>query len=1471
MALDQISGTHEEFVSRLERQELGWLSWGRVDGSLSEDEVRDAARAVLREDGAGLSPQDLIDDLLDHHLLVDLGGNPARYRTRFAESVRLFARVRQLTPGRDFRQAPQLVNDFRVLARPRTFPRREISSDAAVNELEEDSPVSPVELTAIKAMLRPEGSELLLSRFQLDAVRRIRREVTTARTSATIVCAGTGSGKTKAFYIPALAQIAAEDNQEPWVRGLAIYPRNELLKDQLAEALAQVELIAAGGGPVISVGALFGPTQWTAERVRKDAEGQSHGWNKAEHGYACRYVRCPKGCPEDLVWLDRDLRLDQEILQCPRCSWRSRVGQLALTRRSIKARPPHVLFTTTEMLNRGLADVEFRSAFIGGAGRRPRLLLLDEVHTYGGTHGAQVAVLLRRWRHALGRGSPLHVVALSATLENPSEFMTKITGLTDVHEITPGDADLELRGAEYALVLRGNPVSGTALLSTTIQTTFLMARLLEARSLRDQSGTSGSKVFAFTDDLDVTNRLYWNIRSAEGIYSGRQAAPLAALRRRSGARDPVAMEADGQIWDLCPHLGHPLGPSNRLGIARTSSQDAGVDPHADVIVATSSLEVGFDDPEVGAVIQHKAPRDDAAFIQRKGRAGRRQAYRPWTVVVLSDYGRDRARYQGYETLFAPVLAARTIPIDNLHLLKMQAAYALLDWLCLNVPGLRARADLAEPVVKQTRWDQERLERQRKAATQLRQALNDPRRERELARHLRHALDLDEEQLRAVLWESPRALMTSTLPMLLRRLEANWTTAAGAADRFVRDVPLPEHAPQALFSDLNLPEVRVVAPGRRPADAEIEYGMPIVQALSEFPPGRASRRFAVESYTAWHWVPLPEPDPAGRFAASIQEFAPVTEAVGTLRVDGEATARPLLRPWRLDLSLADRQEQQSNARPLWRTQITAHSTPWGFELPATAPGSRLVAGLHFHTAALGNEVEVARGVIGSVATSRDSETEVVLTRVVNGSAEPVALGFRAPVDALRISLQKKAVPRFAALSTEAQRAALTAWFEQQVLDDPDLRREASHFSLGWLGMLYIAAIAGISVSSGNKLLDLRSAVAAADSAGIAASLERALDAVFVADDVEPDQDDTRGVARLRALIHNRDVTARLSELGKALAAAGPSDLDRWIPRLVATTVGVAFREAFQRLCPDVDAEGLIIDLDAAVDPAPAVDTIDLWLCEPDVGSGGTIEEIRRLASADPGRLARLLAATLAPTDYEVVDWGVRQALQKAQGMPPLATAFADVRAARSGAETASAIRTLRSALRDAGVAADHAVVSTLNLRVLRPGSSRATDSALLQALALWDRAEEALGIELDARSIAYAMSRAPDVDLNLEQVYSLLWPRGRAARGSGRSAYSRFGDLPALDPLLLRGVLIETITEVDFPGAGAAEAREALSRTGAVRINGHDGSPAALQALVLDLIGEPIEVGSVMAYPRATGVGRSSHGAWVTLELAEAFS
>jgi ATP-dependent helicase Lhr and Lhr-like helicase len=216
----------------------------------------------------------------------------------------------------------------------------------------------------------------------------------------------------------------------------------------------------------------------------------------------------------------------------------------------------------------------------------------------------------------------------------------------------------------------------------------LLRRVLDTRAAQ---GYFGSRVFAFTDNLDVINRLYHNLLDAEGWDAFGRPNPrrgggsLANLRATTLPSAHERLEA-GQNWALVEEIGHVLAPGSRVHIGRTSSQDVGVDATADVIVATSALEVGFDDPGVGAVLQHKAPKSSAAFLQRKGRAGRRENMRPWTVVVLSDYGRDRNAYQGYDQLFSPRLPPRHLPLGNRAVLRMQGAYALLDWLARRLPA-----------------------------------------------------------------------------------------------------------------------------------------------------------------------------------------------------------------------------------------------------------------------------------------------------------------------------------------------------------------------------------------------------------------------------------------------------------------------------------------------------------------------------------------------------------------------------------------------------------------------------------------------------------------------------------------------------------------------------------------------------------------------------------------------------------------
>jgi hypothetical protein len=235
-------------------------------------------------------------------------------------------------------------------------------------------------------------------------------------------------------------------------------------------------------------------------------------------------------------------------------------------------------------------------------------------------------LLFRRWRHAVGQ--PVHTVGLSATIVDGAGFLSDLVGapVGGVTVVAPTADELIDQGKEYLIALRGDPASGTALLSTTIQTSMLLRRVLD-RADRPVSGDAyGSKLFVFTDDLDVTNRLLHFLRNAEGQKDRGTPDPtwhpdgsLANLRHTSKPSYEDRL-LDGQSWDLCRAIGHNLTVAHNLRIERTSSQDPGLERAADIVVATASLEVGLDDDTVGAVLQHKAPRDAAAFLQRRGRA-----------------------------------------------------------------------------------------------------------------------------------------------------------------------------------------------------------------------------------------------------------------------------------------------------------------------------------------------------------------------------------------------------------------------------------------------------------------------------------------------------------------------------------------------------------------------------------------------------------------------------------------------------------------------------------------------------------------------------------------------------------------------------------------------------------------------------------------------------------------------------------
>jgi len=1503
-------------LDAVEQQEARLLNWGLVDGYLSAGELHSIIDPLLDDPTSGrdvsyFSAAHVIATLTERALLFNIGpeGTP-RYRSRMAEAVRLSFRLRQLFPRHQgptgWQTAPTLVADFRFLWRRRRYPKRDLTANEALAAIDKTAP-EPIARRALAALLQSYGERLRLASFQVKATARIIAGLT-GRSSGTLVSAGTGSGKTLAFYLPALSRVAAHVESDPqnarWVKVLALYPRNELLKDQFAEVYAQARrldaALASKGRRKILIGTFFGPTPSSAAYAR---EARS-GWRQTGGGLICEYIRCPaEDCLGEMLWRDEDRLRKQERLCCSRCATAIESDEIVLTRQRLESESPDILFTTTEMLNQRLGDGRFRHLFgVGDRATRPvEMMLLDEVHTYAGTSGAQVAFLIRRWRWLLRQ--PVTFVGLSATLKDGERFFARLTGLPEdaCTEVTPAPSEMIAEGAEYLLALRGDPVSRTALLSTTIQTTMLMSRILDEPSVRKSHGVVGERLFVFTDDIDVTNRMYFSVLDAEG----RDRTGAADLRRRPGGglatlRFPMTGEArqlDGQDWRIVTEIGHSLQPQDRKSVGRVMSMDPGVGNNLDIIVATAALEVGFNDPRVGAVLQHKAPRDVAQFLQRKGRAGRSRQMRPWTIAVLSDYGRDRIAYQSYDLLFDPELPARSLPTNNRYILRMQAVYATLDYLSLAAGHDRASVwqDLAMPGDRTDARD-----RQRRLSRALRRILNSPGEQDRYLDFLSRSLRVDADEIQAVLWEKPRPLLTEVIPTAMRRLESNWLwRGQEGGEPWRRNAPLPEFIPENLFSNLNLPEVQIRLPPPIRPDGDDVMVMPIGQAMRDFAPGRVSRRFGLHHERERHWL-APQLDRAREQAVPLENFVNA-DPVGSWMIDcsGRVARVPVYRPRELRVTVPPPDVvDTSNARLRWRSQIVARTPGPTFKTPSGSGWAALVEELHFFTHQSHCPIEVRRLALGSDANiqfqdGRSTKKEFFF----EANAERSALGFVITADALllRLRLPTDLWEQVGSSETPLTRALRTAYFHHEARHGSQLAAVDNVFARDWLAHLLIATLTNEAMA---KATDLASAAVNLERGEADLDLDETLNILFqspIVDDANA-QGNVQDRLRQDLAAHLSDpiLVSNLLSLAQLLYAPADSSWEMWLRQRFSSTVAAATLHVIQSLCPDIDTADLAVD----IDPGPREDNdifagnrpSEVWISELSPGGNGHIEEIQRVYSEDPRRFFTLMTAALRDNDFALADFQLQRFVIEAVDEPvdaPLPTALRSMRAAAGVEETYRAFTEVRHVLAEKGYVTSHAFTVALANRVLRPGSSGDSDRFLLEALRLWENEEARLGVELDARVIAYRLSRSGQLDaalgstgidaptVNPDQwrysaIYGLLWPRGAHIRQSGLGLYSSFVELPAPEPLLVRPFLPEAAQIVDLTeGDWREHCLGQLAHCGAVTLRCSLQESALLADALTFIATNPVQSEYLSVFARTQAIRRVGGYLEADLDIAEA--
>jgi len=217
---------------------------------------------------------------------------------------------------------------------------------------------------------------------QSDAIRNILSG------KNTVIATGTGSGKSFCFGIPIVSEcLRLRDAGVKGVKAVIVYPMNALANSQYDEFAARL----AGSG--IKIAIYTGDTK----NSREEAIGSYQ------------------------ILTGRDKPYDSELI----------------SREEIKSDPPDILITNYVMLEYILTRFEDKEIFPETTLGVLKFLVLDEVHTYSGKQGADVAYLIRRLKQRTKTTGKLVCIGTSATVQSTqatdarkaiSEFASRLFG-----------------------------------------------------------------------------------------------------------------------------------------------------------------------------------------------------------------------------------------------------------------------------------------------------------------------------------------------------------------------------------------------------------------------------------------------------------------------------------------------------------------------------------------------------------------------------------------------------------------------------------------------------------------------------------------------------------------------------------------------------------------------------------------------------------------------------------------------------------------------------------------------------------------------------------------------------------------------------------------------------------------------------------------------------------------------------------
>jgi ATP-dependent helicase YprA (DUF1998 family) len=216
-----------------------------------------------------------------------------------------------------------------------------------------------------------------------------------------VVATGTGSGKTECFLIPMLQRLLQDPC--PGLQALILYPMNALVNDQV-KRLRKLLCHQKDGPNLIRFGFYTSRTEKShgkaEEALRRELEGTERQELLSLFNESDR-KRMIGAAPAELV--------EKAAARVMRVQ--------AVSREEIWKSPPQILITNYSMLEHMLMRPKERGDIFESS-KHFSMLILDEAHTYTGSTGTEVAMLLRRFKLAMGirASGQIQAIATSASL-----------------------------------------------------------------------------------------------------------------------------------------------------------------------------------------------------------------------------------------------------------------------------------------------------------------------------------------------------------------------------------------------------------------------------------------------------------------------------------------------------------------------------------------------------------------------------------------------------------------------------------------------------------------------------------------------------------------------------------------------------------------------------------------------------------------------------------------------------------------------------------------------------------------------------------------------------------------------------------------------------------------------------------------------------------------------------------------------